>query len=193
MKRHLLFPALLLVSLMPLAGQGVFDTGKEVFRGRGSDQSSKPFAMTGPFVLSWTLIDQPPATEEERKYRTPYSEQHPAWIAIRVIDSKTGDIVQRISLTGMKGSQGVTQGGSFYLLATSYNRVDWIIRAKDGKLVKGVNGDSIVPVTAAELRGEGKSAEAVSLPPATEPGPTQPPAPPSNWDGKGLPPGMRKK
>lgn len=182
-----------------------FARGRDVFTGMGDDQVSKPFTMSGPFVLSWSLIDVPPSKADERKFRTPYSDRNPAWISIRVMDAKTGARVDWESKTGMTGTMVVSKGGTFCLDVTSYDNVKWVILAQEGKLLRTERGESIVPVTMEEKRrSEGRQEtvpvrETTTASPATAPAPAPAPSSPSpvetrsTWDGLGLPPGMRKK
>lgn len=175
----------------------MFDTGREVFRGKGDDQSSSPFTMNGPFVLTWTLIDQPPSKAEDRKYRKPFNPENPAWISLRVFDAETQKNIEWETKTGMTGNLEISRGGTFYLMATTFDNVAWIIRAKEGKLLITEKGETIVPTTAAERdRAAGKASRQtpVTTVPAPAPAPSPvPSAPRSTWDGSGLPPGMQKK
>lgn len=190
--KAMIVSVLSILILADAQAQGVFDNGKDVFRGFGDDQTSKPFTMHGPFVLSWTLIDKPPAKAEDRRWRKPYGPENPAWISLRIFDSKTNEKIEWVSRTGMEGKFAINKAGTFYLMATSYDNVEWIIRAKDGKLSRSPSGEAIVPATAEEkaaARGE-------PMPQANAPAPsTQPATATSNskWNGIGLPPGMQRK
>lgn len=190
--------------------QGVFDTGREVFSDQGEDRTSKPFTMNGPFVLSWTLIDKPPAKAADRKYHKPYNQANPAWLSIRVFDAQTMKRVEWESKSAMTGNLAIPKGGSFYLTVTSYDGVAWTIRAKEGKLVMTDQGETIVPTTSADRdRAAGNST--ITRVPATysaapartyrpeevpEPKPSSIPGAPAGMEKAKvpeLPPGMKKR
>lgn len=154
-----------LLGASALPGQALFKGGVGLFSGSGSDQVSKMYVMKGPYAIRWTLMDVKPTRSEDSlaEYWTPHTDKNPPWIAFKVMDGATREIVSHDMVTAWENQMLVKEGGKHYLVVSASKHVAWTIYGKEGKLEAGGDGSKLVPVTAADTGGGTAEAAAAAM------------------------------
>ena len=136
---------LLLITLaLPCAAQSIFTGGISIQTGSGDDQKSNAYQFNSPYVLQWTLRDQPPSKRDNPYWRaTTESGWKQKWVQIDVRDAATGKLVVSQMLSGRENHFNVPAPGKHYIVVNGDRDIAWDVKAKEGRVVVTEKGETM--------------------------------------------------
>lgn len=140
---------LLLITLaLPYApcAASIFSGGNSIHSGAGDDQKSKAYEFKSPYVLQWTLRDQPPSKRDDPYWRaTTESGWKQKWVLIDVRDAATGKLIVSQMLSGRENHFNVPVGGKHYIIVNGAPDIAWDVKGKEGRVIVTDKGEIMEP------------------------------------------------
>lgn len=176
-----------LLCCLPAAGQALFEGGTRVQDADGDDQASKPYTMTGPYVLRWVLSDKAPASRKAEPWWEPTDSEgwKRKWISVEVYDAATGERITGDVISGKENHLAIKVGGKHYVVASGPRNTAWTIWGKEGLLEITDKGPKLKPVPPVPPRAVNPPRQAEVKTPSVKDAP-----PPKPSSVPGLPPGV---
>jgi len=196
----------------------MFSGGTAIHSGTGDDQKSNAYEFKNPYVLQWTLKDQPPSKRDDIYWRaTSESGWKQKWVLIAVRDAATGRLVASQMLSGRENHFNVPVGGKHYIVVNGAPNIAWDVKGKEGRVIVTEKGETMeapkpggwakappaapktpVPAGPPVRPAETATAEKTGTTTAPEPKPSSVPGLPPGVEPtkkveSGLPPGMMKR